>query len=224
MKRNYLIPMLAIMMIFSTVACNKKNGKTNDRKSDSTAVVKDENSDVNKAGHRYEDKSGYVVMNSVIMKMNQVITMYWDNYGEKEITEISMEIMGTKMNQIQFVKDGYMYNLDMNKKTGSKMKMSGPDQSKINFKNITDEMKTEMNLKQEGKETFMGKECDKYSIDYKTRQMKGTYLVWKGIAVKTEMEMPNMKMKMEATKIETGTAFPEDKYNVPSDFKITETK
>ena len=46
-----------------------------------------------------------------------------------------------------------------------------------------------MNLKKEGTEEFLGKTCEKMSIDYKKMQMKGNFLVYKGIALKMNTDM-----------------------------------
>ena len=78
----------------------------------------------------------------------------------------------------------------------------------------------EMNIKKVGTQSFLGKTCDKYTIDFKKQQMKGSYLVWNGIALKTEMTVMGMKTTIEATKIEENPTIPADKFEVPKGIKI----
>jgi hypothetical protein len=83
-------------------------------------------------------------------------------------------------------------------------------------------MVKDMNLKKEGTEEFLGKTCDKMSIDYKKMDMKGTFLVYKGISLKMNTDMGTTKMNMVGEKFTENPEIPAEKFEVPADIKITE--
>jgi hypothetical protein len=79
----------------------------------------------------------------------------------------------------------------------------------------------DMNIKKIGTEVFLGKTCDKMSIDYKDIKMKGTYLVYKGIPLSMDSEIGTMKMKMDAEKLVENPNVPADKFDIPADIVFT---
>jgi hypothetical protein len=171
---------------------------------------------------KYGIKSGIVEYTTKMMGMDVKQVIYFDDYGAKQATESKMKMMGTESHSVSLIKDGYMYSYDLSSKAGTKIKMSGPTGADIDFRNISEEMMKKMNLKKEGEEDFAGKTCEKYSIDYTDMKMKGTFLVWQGIALKTNIEMSSMKMEMEAKNIHENAVIPAEKFELPSDIKITE--
>jgi hypothetical protein len=54
--------------------------------------------------------------------------------------------------------------------------------------------------------------------------MKGTFLVYKGVALKSETDLGSMKMNLLAEKFEENPTIPAEKFEVPSDIKIIESK
>jgi hypothetical protein len=85
-------------------------------------------------------------------------------------------------------------------------------------------MVKDMNLKKEGTEEYLGKTCEKMSIDYTKISMKGTFLVYKGVALKSETNMGTTKMKLIGEKFEENPSIPAEKFEVPADIKVTESK
>lgn len=81
-----------------------------------------------------------------------------------------------------------------------------------------------MNLKKEGTKEYLGKTCEKISIDYTKMKIKGTYLVYKGVALQMDADMGTMKMKLIGEKFVENPEIPASKFEVPADIKITETK
>ncbi len=154
------------------------------------------------------------------MDMNQ--TLYFDDFGAKEATETIMDMMGTKTHTLSITKDGYIYTLDLIARTGTKQTVYPAGSSNIDFKNLTSDMEKKMNLKKLGKEEFEGKTCEKYSIDWNDMSMKGIFLVWEGIALKSDLDMGTMKMEMIAKKIQDNVNIPAEKIEVPGDIQITE--
>lgn len=167
---------------------------------------------------KYGIKSGIVEYKTSVMGFEAIQTLYFDNYGALEATVTSMEIMGMKTQNVTITKEGYIYTLDLENKTGTKTAIySG---SVINFEDITDQVTKDWNLKKVGKESVLGKECDKWSMNNESMGMKGHYWVWKGVALKVDADMSSSKMLMEATKFEDNVNVPAEKFEIPADIVI----
>ena len=165
---------------------------------------------------KYAIKSGIVEYKSSVMGMEQTQTLMFDDYGNVEATEIVMEMMGNKVHTYAINKDSIIYNIDVTNKIGSKIEMSG-DHGNIDFENMTEEEAKELNLKNEGNDTFMDKECVKYSIDNAEMQMKGIFWVYKGVTLKSDIEVGGMQMVIEAISFEEDATIPENAFVVPED-------
>ncbi|MGI6478256.1 MAG: hypothetical protein ACOX0M_02310 [Salinivirgaceae bacterium] len=165
---------------------------------------------------KYAIKSGIVEYKSSVMGMEQTQTLMFDDYGNIEATEIVMEMMGNKVHTYAINKDSIIYNIDIINKVGSKVEIAG-DHGNIDFENMTEEEAKELNLKNEGKETFLDKECVKYSIDNAEMQMKGLFWVYKGVTLKSDIEVGGMQMVIEAISFEEDATIPENAFVVPED-------
>jgi len=206
------------MLFFA--ACNKENKPVDEGKSTSAEQSKVE------AVKRYQIKSGiitYDIVNSMMKgKMTQVL--YFDDYGAKEsretITEFSMMGQTIKSHKIGFFKDGYMYELDLEKKTGGKFKGVMPGGGEMDLSKFSKEMMKEYNVKKVGTETIIGKECDVNSMEYAKMNMKGTIYMWQGLTLKSDVDMGKIKVKTVATKFEENVSIPASKFEVPADFTI----
>jgi len=154
--------------------------------------------------------------------MDQKIIITFDNFGNKETTDTYVEMMGIKSHSRTIVKDGFAYNLNMDEKTGTKVKMLGSGGSAIDYSNLSKEVEEKMNMKKLGKETILGKECEIFSFDYKEMSTKGTTSVWKGIPLKSEVTTMGMKVTMIAEKLDEKSDIPDTFFEVPKDFKIIE--
>jgi hypothetical protein len=166
---------------------------------------------------RYAIKSGIVEYKTEVMGMEARQTLTFDDYGKKEVTDMEMEMMGTKIKTVTITRDGFIYTLDMEKKTGTKMSGSSPN---IDFENLSEQMAKDMNLKKEGKEEFLGMTCEKMSIDYQKMSMKGIFLVYKGVALMVNTDMGTMKMKLKAEKFLENPEIPASKFEIPADIKF----
>ncbi len=168
---------------------------------------------------KYVMKSGMVEYKTQVMGMEATQTMYFEDYGAKETQDVAMEMMGMKINTITVMKDGFSYNYDPDKKTGTKTSLTGRTDN-IDFENLTEEIQKEMKIEKIGTEKFLDKTCTKYSINNEKLNMKGSYLVWKGIALKTNVDMGGMKILLEATKITENADIPAEKFEIPADIKF----
>jgi hypothetical protein len=214
------LKLAAFLFISVLIISCKSQGTSGGKEGDSLKT--EETSDVKESSKsgKYAMKSGIVEYNSSTMGVNVAQTLYFDDFGAKEAIETSMEVAGIKNNTVNINKDGYMYTLNMIAKTGTKQKI--PAQANIDFNNLSDDIMKEMNLKKEGSEDFAGKKCDKYTIDNTKLQMKGSFLVWKGIALKSDLDFSSMKTQMMAKNIKEDASVPAEKFDIPADFKITE--
>jgi len=168
---------------------------------------------------KYAIKSGIVEYKTRMMGMDMKQTLTFDDYGQKEATDVEADMMGVKIHTVTITKDGFIYTLDMEKKTGTKISGKSPD---IDFENLSEEMVKDMNLKKEGTEEYLGKTCEKMSIDYTKMKMKGTFLVYKGVALKSETDMGTMKVNLIGEKFEENPSIPASKFEIPADTKIIE--
>src|SRR5271157_975135 len=117
----------AIVIMMSALVSCSGGGKKSGNSTDSTKI-KDSIAKAASSNGMYKLKSGIVTMISETMGMKQTITMYFDDYGNKRSNETNGEIdMGalgkTEMHSLSFTKDGYSYNIDLVKKTGTKVKI-----------------------------------------------------------------------------------------------------
>jgi hypothetical protein len=172
---------------------------------------------------KYKIKSGIVVYEMEAMTMKQKMTLYFDDYGKKEVSEVEAIMMGLIVHTRTFAKDGYMYTLNMTKKEGKKMKMSGiMDIKNINFNALTPDIMNKWRMQKLENEDFAGKKCEKFSIDYPEGDMKGTFLVWNGIAIKSDMKMGFANISAVATSIKEDVEVPSEKFEIPEGFLILE--
>jgi outer membrane lipoprotein-sorting protein len=182
---------------------------------------------------KYKIKSGIVTteMDNPLGGGKIQTILYFDDYGAKEATETKNEttMMGVtiKTHDIEINRDGYRYKLDLEKKTGTKFKMPNMSSGIASFASMSaadlaSDMAKEYNIKKEPSQTIAGKECDVYSMDNKTRQMKGTVASFQGIPMKVDQEMMGMKIKSEVVKFEENVALPAGIFDVPAGVKVEE--
>ena len=218
MKTSKLITLALLSTATLLFSCKSKTSETTATPENLAA------SETSTPKGKYAIKSGIVQYKTEMMGMEVMQTLTFDDYGKKEATDVEMEMMGVKIHTVNLTKDGFIYNLDMVKKTGTKSPEVNIANASIDFENLSEEMVKEMDLKKLGTEEFLGKTCEKMSIDNKKMSMKGTFLVYKGIALKSETDMGSMKMTLIAEKFEENPTIPAAKFEVPADIKIMESK
>ena len=210
---------LLIVFVFTAIVSCKNTSSTKEASAD-PKELNSANPAANK--ERYAIKSGIVEYNTQVMGMDVKQTMTFDNYGKLDIQEVKMDIMGTQIHTVTLTRDGYIYNLDMVKRTGTKSIVTSMNNANIDFENLSEEVIKEMDLKKLGTEEFLGKTCEKMSIDYKKGGMKGTYLVYKGVALLVDTDMGSMKMRLVAEKFIENPEIPASRFEIPSDITITQ--
>ncbi len=213
MKRKIGLALVTISLIISSCSNTSKKEEKNGVDSTKTTETTKET-----PKGKYALKSAIVEMKSMVMGMEQKQIMMFDDYGAKELTEITASFFGQKSHNITITKEGFVWTIDMIKKTGTKAKIV--TDAAVNFNDLGSEIAKEMNITKVGTVEFLGKTCDKYTIDYKKQQMKGYYLVWNGIPMKTEITVMGMKTSVEATKIEENATIDSNKFEIPKEIKI----
>jgi hypothetical protein len=211
MKTNQLFALAFMATLTLLFSCKSKTSETSPTMENPAATETPKG--------RYAIKSGIVEYKTQVMGMDMKQTLTFDDYGQKEATDMEADMMGVKIHTVTITKDGFIYTLDMEKKTGTKISGKSPD---IDFENLSEEMVKDMKLKKEGTEEFLGKTCEKMSIDYEKMNMKGVYLVYKGIPLMVDTDMGTMKMKLIGEKFEENPSIPAEKFEVPADIKIIE--
>jgi hypothetical protein len=180
----------------------------------------------------YTAESGIIEMKSDAMG-DMTITTYFKDHGATKATYTMVEMMGQKSGQVVVEKDGYVTTYDLTSKTGQKRKlppgaasgasgMSGAMPDVSQFAAMSAEDKAKYKFAELESRTIAGKEGKGYSMEMSGMKMKAW--VWDNIPLRMEMEMGGPKpMVIEATKIETDVAVPDDKFAIPADVKITES-
>jgi len=217
MKTNNFIPAIILISALLIASCQSKP-------SNQTVTAPDKKTETTKetSKGKYSIKSGIVEYKAKMMGMDMKQVLTFDEYGQKEVTEVIMEMMGAKTHTVTLNKDGYQYQYDLMQKTGTKSRFYGNGSLDLDFENMSKEMIKDMNLKKEGTVDFLGKTCEKMSVDYQKMQMKGNFLVYKGVALKMDVDMGSMKVNLAGDKFIENPSIPAEKFEVPADVKITE--
>lgn len=213
----FLIPIILGAMLVSC-AENHKPKKDND---DLQSEVLETDAEEGGITGKYQIKSGIVTYTSNVMGMDQTTVTTFDDFGNKEVTDTYTEAMGVKLHSRTIVKDGYSYNLNMDEKTGTKVKIYGTGQA-IVYGNLTKEMEQKMNLQKLGSETLLGKECEIYGFDYKEMSTSGKAWVWKGVALKSEVKAMGMDVALIGKSFDDNPIIDQSIFEVPDGFKLIE--
>ncbi len=211
---------LFVLLFCALFSCNN-GSKENQVNFDSLNANKPTNDKGN--SKKYSIKSGVITYNSSIMGMDGESKMYFDNYGELELTENTTNVLGVKTEVFTLKSGGYIYTLNISGKTGTKIKLheaSTANMNNLDFTNIEALKNEGVEIKNTGKQKFLDKDCDVYVIDKK--ELKGKYLVWGNILLKMEIEQQGFGGEMVATKLEENVEIPKSKFEVPAGFSITE--
>ena len=218
MKTTKLVSLAIMASLTVLFSCKSKPSET------SATSEKQAGSETATPKGKYAIKSGIVEYKTQMMGMDMKQTLTFDDYGKKEATDVEMEMMGTKIHTVTLTKDGFVYTIDMVKKTATKNASYQGSNQNIDFENLSEQMVKDMKLKKEGAEEFLGKTCEKISIDYEKMKMKGSYLVYKGIPLMVDTDMGSMKIKLVGEKFTENPEIPAAKFEVPADVKVTESK
>jgi hypothetical protein len=230
MLRTSLVSALALSFVLVACGDKGKDAKSPSQKDSAGGDVSSESSSSSSSAegevkHKFEVKSGIIEMKNSMMT-GMEMTMYFDDYGEKQAMVTKMEMMGTKREQVQITADGFIISYDATEKTGTKMKApkgsgAGSMGSTPNFSGLSDEEKKQYKYAEIEGKTVAGKEGKGVSMEIMGMKVKAW--TWKGLPLFVEMSGSEGKgLTMEATKIDTDVAIPADRFVVPADVKISD--
>lgn len=178
-----------------------------------------------KIPRKYGIKSGFVELDIQNNFINVPIksTLWFDKYGDLEMSEerSEMEMMGQKIitHTRRITRDGFIYTIDMVKKTGTKAKINSfAELNSFDFSKYSEDLLKKWNIKELPEATVLNKKCKVTSFE--SSSMKGTVYVWQGINLNSEINVSGMEMKSKATKLETNIPVKKDIFEVPADVKI----
>ena len=196
MKKIYLLSLIALFFF----ACNE--GTSTDE------------------SVKYPFESGIVKYENDVMGMKTTLTLYIKDYGDVECSVSEVEMMGRKMTMKSLIKDGYLYSLAVDQKSGTKMKID-PEFSTYSFDTDMFEEKIDsLGGKKLGTEEILGKTCQIYSMMQEGAEQK--MWIWKNMLMKMSAEQNGMVMSMEVKSIEETNNFPDGIFDIPADYNITD--
>ncbi len=170
---------------------------------------------------KYEMEKGQINYEYATGPMSGTQVMKWQNYGEEELRIMEMGIPGDTLTRNLLVMDGYAWSWAEGQSEGVKMRL--PLDQDINFRNLPDSVKQQLNIRETGTETILGKNCTVYSMNFNGGQMAGTVSVWNGIPLKMEMGNKEGKITLLATSIDEHPVLPAGEFEIPNDVTFHET-
>ncbi len=230
MRFNQLVFSLAFTGILLS-SCGKKSdapgGADSTKKAtDSVKTTSATPSTVNAA--KFPIKSGIIHGETEAMGMKSTTTKYFDDFGAMEAEESmsTMKMSGITINshRMKITKNGMIYDIDLEKKTGTQMKIPTQGMGGMDFKNMGEQMMKDMGISQIGNETIAGKECKVMEMKggSKGMGMTGKVWIWGATALKMDMGNGTMRMKQTTTSIEDNASISADKFEVPKDIVLKE--
>lgn len=211
-----------ILSLSLALSCSNNNDK-DARLNNDTIIKTVTEQEASTIQGKYALKSGILQMKATTLGISQDITNYFDDYGNKELTDIKVSMLGVKSHQMVLSDSGTMFTIDVDKKAGYKIKADTQKIEKpedFNFLKLTEKNVKDFQIKKEGQAKILDRTCDIYKVN--NSKFSGTFYVWKGIALKTEVNAMNMKTTIEVLKIEENAKIPIDKFKVPKGIKISE--
>ncbi len=161
----------------------------------------------------YEVKSGYMKMESNMGLTRQI---WFDEYGNKQREEVSLEMAGFKQGAVIITRDGFKYEYAIGSDKGNKRAIS--ENNLLNYNNPTPEDIERYGIKKIGSEKVAGKDCIVYSTEKPT---KSKVWIWKGINMKSSSAVSGNSITLEVIEIREEKV-DQSKFQIPEGIKFTE--
>lgn len=156
-------------------------------------------------------------------------TVYFDKWGWREAkytnSELSIAGITRKETKLSIMDGDWIYNIDLESRTGTKIKntllpqfIEAAKKKGQTMTELGEEMMRNMGSEKSGTDTVAGQPCDVWV----SKQMGSRSCVWNGVTLQTEVTMGGMRMTSNATRFQANAAVPADKITIPGDVKITE--
>lgn len=146
--------------------------------------------------------------------------LYIDDHGANRsvITHQKMTFLGetTVANTMMIFAEGIVYQIDLDKKTGTK---PSPEFAR-RFMEMHPELKQEIKVEKIGAEIILGRRCEVYRMPAFTIEK---YWVWQNLILKHVSEASGkVILKEVATELKINVPIPKEKFQVPKGVKIQE--
>ena len=218
-----------ILLLISFITAFNSHNDKNKIKEQGTFIISNNNPQNIKdlPYTRYHVKSGIAEYNLTGIQTGTE-TIYFDKWGMREAkyTKAIVTIFGmTKnLNTMELTDNNWHYSIDFDTKTGTKYKndslqIQAQQMETNDLVMIGEENMKKIGGEKTGTEKIAGKTCDIWKIE----KIGAKIWLWKGISLKTYVNMLGMEMTNIATKIDINTDIPESKFVIPADIIITET-
>ena len=186
------------------------------------------------ADQPYGEKSGIVTYKPLdMMGVKVTQTLYFDDYGKKEMRETMVEgdMNGQQMRQHTIdMRDGNaMYHYELENSQGGmdratkdvyKTILTAEMLEQMNVASLSAKLKEKLGYKEEGKETVAGLEGVKYSIapDSLNPSNRISGVQYKNIQIKISMG----QMEIIAEKVDLGAKVPAEKFKIPEGYTVVD--
>ena len=184
------------------------------------------------ADQPYGEKSGIVTYKPLdMMGVKVTQTLYFDDYGKKEMRETmvagNMNGMDMRQHTVDMRDGNIMYHYELENFTGGqdratknayKTTLTPEMLEQMNVASLSAKLKTKLGYKEEGKETVAGLEGMKYSIapDSMNPSNRITGVQYKNIQIKISMG----QMEIIADKVDLGAKVPAEKFKIPEGYTV----
>ncbi len=234
MKKTFsFIAVLFLIVLIHSCGNNQEESEKNNPEIEYESINEDSlvsyeaDSSISDQNKKYGVKSGVLTQKTAVMGFSQTIITHFDDWGNKQISEIDDEVMGQRIHNKTIIIGDMQYEIDMLKKTGTKKKITIETHENLNFMQLTKEMKDFFNITELDKEKILDRECTVYSLNYEDKNdgslIEAKIWVWKGLSLKLETKVMGVfGADVETTSIKTNVIIPDDVFAIPEGIKWTE--
>ena len=172
------------------------------------------------AGFRRYGLSSGVVEYRVSGALNGRELVYFDRFGLREAryTETVLSVLGnTETSRDLTILDGaWTTSVDLARRSGSRVLDATFDQltaarDRRDLTAIAETVLRQMGGRRIGGEVLLGQECDVWELP----AVSGRTWVWKGIALRTELNGPDGRLVHEAVRLDADADVPDDVFHLP---------
>lgn len=165
---------------------------------------------------KYGFKSAIIKLSSDVMGQAVESTVYIDDYGAKECQKVKVSIPG--MGDIEtatIAKDGKAWSVNYTMKQVQEVDMSSND--KLNFLELTDEIRKKYNIQEAGVEKVLDLECQVYTLENEAQGVKAKIKGWiyKGMTLKSETEAAGMTITVTPVEFKENAVVLPQVFDVP---------
>jgi hypothetical protein len=150
----------------------------------------------------YGIKSGEYKTEMDMMGQKVVATVWFDDYGAKQLTKTKTSMMGMVLDMGSLNLDGKTYMINYADKQVQEM----PTQESINYMDLNEEVIAKYKIVMDGVEEIAGKECLVMTAEInqmgQTAKVKAS--VWEGIPMKTVTSSMGMTITTTVTELKEG--------------------